>query len=274
MPKTVVITGATSGMGKLLAKAFADQGCKVFAGYRNVALKKELTELSERIVPFRIDMAKKWTIAEAVKFINENAEGIDTLVNMAGCVVAGPIECLSVDRIREQFEVNTFSHLEFTQGLLPQLNNARIINISSMASYGFFPFVSPYCASKRSLDILFNAMQIECGENLSIVSVKPGVIKTPLWEKSIQANKNSLDVEKYKKEANMLVKNAQNNAEHGLDPEKVIDLILRIDELANPKPSYTIGFDAKVAEFVSHLPLSWINNLVKLGLKIKKRFYK
>ncbi len=274
MPKTVVITGATSGMGKLLTEAFAQQGCKVFAGYRNVALKKELSDISERVVPFRIDMAKKWTISEAVKFICENAEGIDTLVNMAGCVVAGPMENISVDRIREQFEVNTFSHIEFTQGLLPLLTKARIINISSMASYGVFPFVAPYCASKRALDILFNSFQIEYGNDISIVSVKPGVIKTPLWEKSIQANKDLLDTEKYMAEANMLIKNAQKNAEKGLDPQKVIDLILKIDDMENPNPSYTIGFDAKCAEILSHLPQSWINKLVSIGLSLKKKMYK
>lgn len=272
MPKTVVITGATSGMGKLLTEAFAEQGCKVFAGYRNVALKKELTEISERVVPFRIDMSKKWTIAEAVKFINENSEGIDTLVNMAGAVVAGPVECLDVDRIREQFEVNTFSHLEFTQGLLPQLTNARIINISSDSSFGFFPFIAPYCASKRALDILFTCMQLEYGKGISIVSIKPGAIKTPIWEKSIQSNQSSLEFEKYKDEAEVLIQSAKKSSETGLDPKKVIDFIIKVDEMQKPKPSYTIGFDAKVAEIISHLPQSWINAIVTFEMNLKKKF--
>ena len=143
-----------------------------------------------------------------------------------------------------------------------------------MASYGIFPFVAPYCASKRALDILFNSLQIEYGNNISIVSVKPGVIKTPLWEKSIQANKDLLDGEKYQIEANMLIKNAQRNAEKGLDPQKVIDLILKIDDMENPNPSYTIGFDAKCAEILSHLPQGWINKIISVGLSIKKKRFK
>ncbi|MCQ2790174.1 MAG: SDR family NAD(P)-dependent oxidoreductase, partial [bacterium] len=116
MTKVVVITGATSGLGKLLAVYYANQNCQVFAGYRNVTLKKDLAAISENIIPFRIDMSKKWTVQEAIKFINTNTDHVDTLINAAGCVVAGPMECINVDKIREQFEVNTFSHVEFTQG--------------------------------------------------------------------------------------------------------------------------------------------------------------
>lgn len=286
--KTVVITGATSGIGNLLVREFVKQGCLVFAGYRKLELKKSLEKISDeitpvglpQIVPFYIDMSKKWTVSNAAKFILEKTEKIDTLINAAGCVVAGPMECLDVDKIRKQFDVNTFSHLQFTQELLPKLFGGRVINISSMASFGLFPFVAPYCASKRALDILFNSMQIECGAkcnsdsvtdkndsckwaNIKIISIKPGVIKTPLWEKSIESNKDVLgENEKYQKEMEFMVRNAQENSEKGLDPQKVIDLIVKVEALENPKPSYTIGLDAKIAEIVSHLPQGLINKII------------
>lgn len=265
--KTIVITGATSGIGKLLTEEFVKQGCIVFAGYRKFALKKELEKISENIIPFYIDMSKKWTISNAVKFISQQTDNINTLINAAGYVVAGPMECLSVDRIREQFEVNTFSHLQFTQGLFEKLEangGAKIINISSEASFGVFPFVAPYCASKRALDILFNSMQVECGENIKVISVKPGVVKTPLWEKSIEGNLNVLEEnEKYQKEALMLMKNAQKNAKRGLNPQKVAEFIVKVESLEKPKPSYTIGLDAKFAEIFSHFPQGWINRILK-----------
>lgn len=271
--KTVVITGATSGIGNLLVKEFAKQGCTVFAGYRNVKLKRELERISKNVIPFRIDMTKKWTILDAINFISEKTEKIDVLINAAGSVCAGAMECLDVDKIREQFEVNTFSHLQFTQGLFPKLAGAKVINISSEASFGVFPFVAPYCASKRALDILFNTMQIECGGDIKVISVKPGVIKTPLWEKAIEANKDSLgDSEKYEKQFNFMVKNAQKNSEKGLNAQKVVDLVVKIEGLENPKPSYTIGLDAKMAEILSHLPQSWINGIVKKMLEKKCMF--
>ena len=271
--KTVVITGATSGIGNELVKGFVTQGCKVFAGYRNVKFKKELKLISENVIPFYIDMSKKWTISDAVKnILGELGEDgkIDTLINAAGGVVAGPMECLSIDKIREQFEVNTFSHLDLTQGLYEKLQGGKIINLSSEASFGIFPFVAPYCASKRALDILFNLMEVECGGDVKVISIKPGVIKTPLWGKSIEKNKDILGGNtKYEKEFNYLMKNAEKNKNKGLEAQKVADFIIKIEGLEKPKASYTIGMDAKFAEILSHLPQNWINWLVKKSLAIR-----
>lgn len=122
------------------------------------------------------------TIVDAANFIKSKTDKVDILINVAGNVVAGPVETLDTDRLRDQFEVNTFSHIEFMQALLPILDNGRIINISSMSSFGHFPFISPYCASKRALDIFFNAFAIENNRNIKVVSIKPGVIATPIWE--------------------------------------------------------------------------------------------
>lgn len=271
--KTVVITGATSGIGNLLVKEFIKQGCRVFAGYRNIKLKKELTDISENVIPFRIDMSKEWTISDAAKFILEKTDKIDTLINVAGCVIPGPMECLGVDKIKEQFEINTFSHIQFTQGLFPKLvvnGGGKIINISSMASFGIYPFIAPYCASKRALDILFNSMQIECGCDIKVISIKPGVVKTPIWEKSIECNQDVLaNNDKYQKELAFLAKNAKKNSTRGLSPQKVVDFIVKIEGLEKPKASYTIGLDAKFAEFLSRLPQDWINYFIKTSLKRK-----
>lgn len=271
--KTIVITGATSGLGNLLVKRFTDLGFLVFAGYRNEALVSQLSEISENVIPFYIDMSRGETILKAAEFINSKVKKIDTVINAAGYVVAGAMECLPVDKIREQFEVNTFSHLQFTQALFKKLDGGTVINISSMASYGVFPFVAPYCASKRALDILFNSMQIECKTNIKFISIKPGVIKTPLWNKSIEGNKDALGEDlKYKKEFDFLMQNAKKNNEKGLEAQEVVDFIIKIQALKKPKPSYTIGKDAKGAEILSHLPQSWINWIIKTGLRerIKK----
>lgn len=271
--KTAVITGATSGIGNLLVKRFLAKGYRVFAGYRNEKLKHALEQLGENIVPFYIDMTKKETISQAAEFVSEKTDKIDLLINAAGCVCAGAMECLDVDKIREQFEVNTFSHLQFTQRLFEKLDNAKVINISSEASFGIFPFIAPYCASKRALDILFNAMQIECGECIKVISIKPGVIKTPLWDKSIEKNKDVLENnQKYEKEFEYLAENAKQNNYRGLEPETVADFIVKIEGLKNPKSSYTIGIDAKCTEIFSHLPQGWINFVVKkfLGARMIK----
>ena len=266
--KTVVITGATSGIGNLLVKEFVKLDYAVFAGYRNEDLKCELESISENVVPFYIDLSKKETVSAAVEFISGRTDKIDTLINCAGCVVAGAMECLNTDEIRGQFDVNTFSHLEITQGLFSKLSGAKVINISSMASFGIFPFIGPYGASKRALDILFNSMQLECGGDLKVISIKPGVIKTPLWDKSIKNNFDSLNGSlKYEKEFEFLTRNAKKNNHKGLEAQVVVDFIVKVNELKNPKSSYTIGSDARLAEIFSKMPQDWINFLVKKGLK-------
>lgn len=265
MNKTYVITGATSGIGNTLVKEFCKNNT-VFAGYRNEKYVDELEKLGA--IPFYIDMEKKDSIARACAFIKSKTENIDTIINVAGCVVAGVIETLDVNEIRKQFETNTFSHLDLTQKLLPLLKDGRVINISSMASFGVFPFVAPYCASKRALDILFNSLSVESG--VKVVSVKPGVIATPLWGKSIELNKNSIEnCKNHEKEMRYMVANAQKNEKNGLDVHKVTDLIIKIDAMNNPKASYTVGYDAKFAELLSKLPQDWINKLVKRGIKAK-----
>ena len=263
MKKTYVITGSTSGIGRKLLERFASQNI-VFAGYRNEKYVEELEKIG--VIPFYIDMEKPESIGKAAEFIKSKTDKIDTLINVAGCVAAGVIEQMPIDKIKRQFEVNTFSHLDFTQKLLP--NIGKIINISSMASFGVFPFVGPYCASKRALDILFNSMSLE--SNVKVVSVKPGVIATPLWEKSIELNKDAInDCKNYEKQMQYMVSNAKRNGEKGLDVNKVADLIIKIDNMKNPKPSYTVGCDAIVAQIVSKLPFDLQNRLVKFTLKCK-----
>jgi short-subunit dehydrogenase len=271
--KTIVITGATSGIGELITKEFAKLDYKIFAGYRNEDLKPELQQISTDVIPFYIDLSKKETIVAAAEFICDQTDKIDTLVNAAGGVIAGAMECLPLDKIREQFEINTFSHLELTQGLYSKLNGGKIINISSTSSFGVYPFIAPYCASKRALDMLFNSLSIECCLDVTVVSIKPGVIKTPLWDKAIEENVESLGGnKKYEKEFAFMVKNAKKCSETGLDPKIVANLVLKVDMMDNPKPSYTVGLDAKMAEVLSHLPQSWINFIVKKTLAKRCNF--
>lgn len=268
--KTIVITGSTSGIGNALTKAFAKDNI-VFAGYRNEDFVNDLKDISENVIPFYINMENKSSIAQAAAFIRSKSKNIDTIINAAGCVIAGVMENIDVERIRTQFEVNTFGHLDFSQRLLDIVNdNGKIINISSMASFGIFPFVAPYCASKRALDILFNAIQLETHKNIKIISIKPGVIATPLWGKSVNINSKSIKETKgFDAEMNYLVKNALKNEHNGLDVKKVVDLIVKVENMKKPKPSYTVGSDAKWAEVLSKFPQSVINKIVRFGLKYK-----
>ena len=260
--KTYVITGSTSGIGKALLEEYSKNNI-VFAGYRNENLKIE----GENIIPFYIDLTKPETITNAVSFILSKTEKVDTLINSAGCVVAGAIEYISMDEIRRQFEVNVFGGLD----LAKQINPDKILNLSSMSSFGIYPFIAPYCASKRALDIFFNLYQLEkYNSGIKIISLKLGSVATPIWSKSIKENSKSIENAKgYERECTYLVKNAQKNERYAKPISSIVKTIIEIDNKPNPKPSYTIGIDAKLTEIISHLPQGLINWLVLKKLSKK-----
>ena len=267
--KTYVVTGSTSGIGKALLERIAADNV-VFAGYRDKSKLEILQALSPNIYPFYVDYAQPESIKYAAEYLISKCTKIDTLVNIAGCVVAGPVEKIDISEIRRQFDVNVFGHLELTKDLIDLLDGGKIINVSSMASYGVFPFISPYCASKRCLDMFFNALLVENKKDIKVVSIKPGVIATPLWGKSVEENSKYIENCKgYEKEMEFLISNAQKNESKGLSADKVVDVILKADGAKNPKLTYTVGRDAVAARIIAKMPQSLINRLVKLGMKLR-----
>lgn len=267
MNKVYVITGTTSGIGKELLKTFSnDKSNIVFAGYRNS--EKLPQNIPSNVIYFYIDFNDDTSIDSAANFIKSKTKKIDTLLNVAGTVVAGPIEKIPIERLKEQFQVNTFAHLKFAQSLVDILINGKIINVSSEASFGNFPFISPYCASKRALDIFFNAFELENHKNIKVVSVKPGVISTPIWETSVNSNADILAVcDDYAEELAYLKENALKNTKSGLRVQDVASLIEKIDKKNYPKSSYTIGVDAKLAQFFSYFPQDVVNKFIKFVMK-------
>ena len=264
----ILITGASTGIGKDIALTLAELGCRVYAGVRRKADKTELEKHSKNITGVYIDVTNSASIDKAFWFVLKNTEKLDVLINNAGIAIAGPIEILPVKKIKEQFDVNTFGAVAVTQKFLPLLHNGKVINISSMASYGIFPFIAPYCASKRAMDILFNSMLMETKRDIKIISIKPGVIATPLWDKSIDQNKASIrDCSGYEAEMEYMVKNAGKNGREGAPVQSVVDVVSEADSARKPKLTYTVGKDAFAARCVSKLPQSLINGIIKSKVK-------
>ena len=271
--KIILITGASSGIGRETALQLAKKGHKVFAGIRRKIDKIELESLHKNITGVYLDVTNQGGIDKAFWFVIKHTDKIDVLINNAGIVVAGPIEFIPIKNIKEQFDTNTFGALAVTQKFLPFLKNGKIINVSSMAASGLFPYISPYCASKRAMDILFNSLMLENKDNIKVISVKPAAIKTPIWNKSVKRTKNQFEnlsevaKQKYNKELTFLEQNALENNTKGIEIKEVTDTILKIIETKNPKPSYNVGKKASLVEFLSKLPLSLTNKVIKNKLK-------
>ncbi len=272
--KTVLITGASTGIGRAIAIRLAKEGYKVFAGIRKKVDKEEIEGLDKNIQGVYLDVTNSGSIEKAFWYVIKNTDKIDVLINNAGIVEASPVECLDIKRLKEQFEVNTFGALAVAQKFLPLLAGSRIINMSSDASTGLFPYISAYCASKRALDILFNSFYLENKDNIKVISIKPASIKTPIWNKSAKRARDYFDGineavrQKYEKDLLILEKNALDNNTKGLEVYTVVDTVVKAIKAKNPKASYNVGFDATLAQWVSKLPIELSNRLIKGRLKI------
>ncbi|MFZ4874949.1 SDR family oxidoreductase [Janthinobacterium sp. Mn2066] len=181
MPKTIFITGASSGIGKAAAKRFAEQGWNVVATLRNPADETELCN-SERLLVTRLDVQDKASIGAAVDAAVACFGGIDVLVNNAGFSLFGVFEALSPQKIQEQFAVNVFGLMDVTRALLPvlrQQGGGTIINVSSSGGVITVPLMSMYHATKFAVEGFSESLSYElASQNISVKLIEPGAVRT------------------------------------------------------------------------------------------------
>src|SRR5580704_15709158 len=151
--RSVVITGASSGIGRACALDLAEHGFRVFAGVRKSQDGADLRRAAgEAVVPVEIDVTRTATIAAALGVVASHLDGrgLDGLVNNAGIGNAAPVEFVGADDLRHQFEVNVFGQVAVTQAFLPHIRKGpgRIVNIGSVGSHVTMPFGGALCASK------------------------------------------------------------------------------------------------------------------------------
>ncbi|WP_183561694.1 SDR family oxidoreductase [Mucilaginibacter sp. SP1R1] len=188
MKNTVLITGASSGFGKVAAKLFHNKGWNVIATMRSPEKETELSALSD-ILLSKLDVTDAQTIQHAVTAGIEKFGRIDVLVNNAGYGALGALEASTEEEARKQFDVNFFGLIAVTKAVLPAMRKQRsgtIINVSSVGGRITFPFSSLYHATKFAVEGLTESMQYELnplGINLKIV--EPGGYKTEFAGRSM-----------------------------------------------------------------------------------------
>lgn len=188
MSQTVLITGASSGIGRATVEVFKAKGWNVAATARKPEVLKDL-EIQGRVESFRLDVTDPTSIREAVDASLARFGSIDALVNNAGFAVQGPFETLTTDQIRRQFETNVFGLMETTRALLPHFRQRRsgtILNISSIGGRMAFPLLSLYHASKWAVEGFTESLQFEL-ESFGIRAklIEPGAIKTDFYGRSM-----------------------------------------------------------------------------------------
>ncbi len=200
---------------------------------------------------------------------------IDVVVNFAGVAVTSPVVKLKTEDLKKQLDVCVLGLSRILKFIYPNLDkNSRVINVSSMASFGIFPFISPYCLSKSASDILLNAFELETG--IRTVSIKPGVVGTKFWQYCIDLNKENFENfdGEYEEIGEFLLENAKNNAVKGVTPGHVARVIKKALFAKYPKHSYLIGKDAHFAAFASFIPKALLNLIIRKTLDFRVRKFK
>ena len=261
--ETVLISGATSGIGLATARRLADGGYRVLAGYREDADRERLeSEDSGRVgalQPVELDVSDAGLIDAALAVAKEatDGDGLVAIVNNAGIPVTGPLEVLPLDQLRRELEVNFVGQIAVTQAFLPMLraSKGRILFMSSIGGQVVFPFAGAYHASKHALEAGAEALRMELeGTGVDVVSIEPGITDALIWEKALkQARETMASLEPpqrnlYESDMRRLEERlAKTRDGDNMDAEKVAEQVENALTATNPPTRMPVGAAAKIA---------------------------
>ncbi|WP_416414661.1 oxidoreductase [Pantoea sp. App145] len=248
--KTALVTGASSGMGKAIARRLIEEGYQVYVAARSVGKMADLALLGAQ--PLRMDISKDEEIVSGVNTILAQTGGVDVLVNNAGFGLYGPVEEIGIDEARYQFEVNLFGAARLTQLLLPAMRvrrSGRIVNITSMGGKMYSILGAWYHATKHALEGWSDCLRLEvAGFGIKVVIVEPGVIETGFGEgasDSIVKRSASGPYGQLVKRVAMSIKNTYGQGK-GSDPNLIAEVVSRAVNSSNPRTRYAAGKFAKM----------------------------
>jgi NAD(P)-dependent dehydrogenase (short-subunit alcohol dehydrogenase family) len=271
---SVLITGASTGIGEASAIYLALRGWRVFAGVRRNVDGRRLGKAAAGITPLILDVTKPNQISQAIKEINKlvGKHGLQGLVNNAGIAISGPLEFLPMSELRRQLEVNFLGQVELTQACLPLLRagRGRVVNISSIGGRIVAPFLVPYSMSKFALEAYSDGLRRELLPwELYVASVQAGSIDTPIWKKSLhKADQLRAGLPRraealYGPAMERARQRAMDSAARGLPAEDVAHLVEHILTTRRPLARYAIGRGTRQALWLARwIPDTWLDWLM------------
>jgi NAD(P)-dependent dehydrogenase (short-subunit alcohol dehydrogenase family) len=273
--RSVLVTGASTGIGRATALYLEARGFSVFASVR----REEDARGLGGATPVILDVTDGKSIRAASESVGRalGNEGLSGLVNNAGIAISGPLEFLEMSEIRRQFEVNLFGQIAVTQAFLPLLRRAkggRIVNMSSISGRIAAPFLGPYSMSKFALESFSDALRRELDPfGISVSVVEPGAIQTPIWEKGVESSKEwvarmpAQALELYGERIEFLRNRALKMNETGAGAETVAEAVHDALVSERPRTRYLVGSDAKLTA-----KLAWLLPDRALDRLLRKRF--
>jgi NAD(P)-dependent dehydrogenase (short-subunit alcohol dehydrogenase family) len=283
----VLITGASTGIGEACALRLDRAGFRVFAGVRKPADGDALrAKASPRLSPVLIDVTDQPSIdrtrAEVTAALA--GQGLAGIVNNAGIAVAGPLEFVPLDRLRQQLEVNVTGQVAVTQAFMPMIRagggrgRGRVVFMGSVSGRLSSPFFGPYAASKYALEAIADALRGELRPwRIHVAIVEPGSIATPIWEKG---NATADELERtltpdahalYDAAIAALRTAVDDTARRGIPADAVARAVEHALTSRRPKTRYLVGTDARVqAVLAACVPDRLRDSIIARQLKLPR----
>src|SRR5712692_8151218 len=263
--KTVLITGGTDGLGRATALRLAESGYRVFAAGRSRAKREALDQAArERRLPLEtieMDVCDDASVARALAEVRSQAGPMDVLVNNAGIGYIAPMEEITMEHLRQQFETNFFGVVRVTQAVLPEMRarrSGRIINVSSVAGKLALPLFGAYSGSKFALEGMTDALRLEVYPfGIGVVLIEPGYIPTNFQVRSAELSSPyaaAAEGGPYAKVyQNFRRSRKKSTAGARYTPEDCARVVLRALRDNPPQPRYTVTRHALVARWAKRL---------------------
>ncbi len=245
-----LVTGASSGMGKAIARRLIADGYLVYVAARSVEKMMDLAKLGA--IPLKMDISRDDDIVAAVQAIVQKSGGVDVLVNNAGYGLYGPVEEIPLDEARYQFEVNVFGPARLTQLLLPAMRERRsgtIVNITSMGGKIYTVLGAWYHATKHALEGWSDSLRLEAEPfGIRVVVVEPGLIETGFGDAASKGLVERSGTGPYAKVAQSVAASMDRSygRGRGTDPKVIADVVGDAVKSSRPKTRYAAGKYARL----------------------------
>lgn len=275
---TAFVTGVSTGIGLATCRKLAEEGFVVFGSVRTERDANRLQRMmGENYKPIIMDVTDESSVMQAYGLVKDQLEGrvLDLLVNNAGIAQSGPLELLTMDQMRHQFEVNVLAVWNIIRVFLPLLKPTeqnlpgKIINISSISGIFTTPFMGPYCSSKAALESLTDAYRRELSlYGIPVISILPGPVKTEIWRKA-KETKHEYPASVYDPYLKVKDKIIDKRSSGAIPAENVAHLIYKIYLCKNPRTRYFTSNTAFLFKLFQRLPDKWVDRLIMKLLKPK-----
>lgn len=282
--RSIVVTGASTGIGLSTTKALTNGGFHVFGSVRR---QEDATRLQDAFgdlfSPLLFDVTDAPAVAAAAALVRDRLNGktLLGLVNNAGIALGGPLLHLPVDTFRRQLEVNLTGVLVATQAFAPLLGTdtsleggpGRIVNVGSIGGRHAFPFMVPYHVSKYGLEGFTEGLRRELMPyGIDAILVAPGSVATPIWEKADQQDQSAYKDTPYKDVLASFNDLVQTTGKNGVPAERIGAVILKALTVPRPKTYYRVTSAPFAFHLLTKLPKRWVDRAIARQIGLPRRF--